>query len=271
MLYFGRAPYDAKIPAGGPAIADVLRQAWSRLIRKQWLILYPLALSVLGTLAFFAVYAAAGGTLTLSAFFNADFERWGFVREHFFTSFSFAPQLAVAVAAGTAFCALAAMIQAPFYRAIAGARYPLAPRGWSEAGRLFVFYLALYAVTRVLPLAVPAEGIWADLVFTVATIFALMVVFADYVIVFENAGPLRGVRRSLRLVGLRFAAVIVIFVLLELVFVAIGSLYGLYYRGTGQVFVLLPISRMLVESLVLLCANLVLVFLYEDTRRMSPA
>jgi hypothetical protein len=267
----GRAGGGSRVPLGGATIADVLRQAWGRLIRKQWLILYPLALSVVGTLAFLAVYAADGKSLGWSAFFNTDFNRWEYIREHFLTDFSLTPEFAVAVFAGIVFCAIAAMIRAPFFRAIAGYRYPLAPRGWAEAARLFVFYLLLYLVTLILPLAAPIKGNWATLVFTLVQIIALLVVFSDYVIVFEDVGPIRGLRRSFRLVGLRFLAVLLIFIVLSLLWIGVESLYGLYYHDGARVFPLLPISRMLVESLLLLIGDLVFIFLYEDVRRLSPS
>jgi hypothetical protein len=80
----------------------VLRHAWSRLIRKQWLILYPLALSIVGTLTFFVVYAADGEPLSWSAFFNANFDRWSYVRGHFITGFTLSPVLLAPILAGLA-------------------------------------------------------------------------------------------------------------------------------------------------------------------------
>lgn len=256
---------------GGGAIAEVLRQAWSRLIRKQWLILYPFALSIASTLTFFALYAAGDGPLTISAFFGADFDRWLYVRDHFVTGFSWSLGLIAPILAGVAFCGFSAFVQAAFLRAIAGPRYPLAPRKWPDAARLFVFYLLLYAVTWVAPLPGPSDGLSALLVFTLLQVVWLMVTFADYVIVYESAGVMTGLRRSLRLVGLRLGTVIAIYVVLTLVFIGIGSLYALYFNGAARIFVLLPVSRMLVESFVLLFVNLVLVFLYEELRRHSPS
>ena len=98
-------------------IGEVLREAWARLIRKQWLIVYPLALAVIQTLAFLAVYTASGEPLRWNAFFTANFERWSYVRESFLTGFSFTPTLAIAIFAGLAVCVLSAMIRAPFFRA----------------------------------------------------------------------------------------------------------------------------------------------------------
>jgi hypothetical protein len=175
------------------------------------------------------------------------------------------------ILAGVAFCGLFALIQAAFFRAIAGPRYPLVPRKWRDAFRLFVFYLLLYAVTWVAPLAGPSGGITTVLVFTILQVVALSLIFADYVIVYESVGVRAGIRRSLRLVRLRLGTVIGIYVILFIVLVGITKLYSLYFGEGTRVFPLLPVSRMLVESFVLLFANLVLIFLYEELRRNSPA
>jgi hypothetical protein len=193
------------------------------------------------------------------------------VRDHFVTGFSWSPELIAPILAGVVFCGFSALVQAAFLRAIAGPRYPLAPRKWSDAARLFVFYLLLYAVTWVAPLPGPSDGVSALLIFTLLQVVWLVVTFADYVIVYESAGVMTGLRRSLRLVGLRLGPVIAIYVVLNLLFIGIRSLYALYFEGAARIFVLLPVSRMLVESFVLLFANLVLVFLYEDLRRHSPS
>lgn len=194
-----------------------------------------------------------------------------YVRDHFITGFSWNQGLLAPILAGVAFCGFSAYIQAAFLRAIAGQRYPLTPRKWPDAARLFVFYLLLYAVTWVAPLPGPGDGMSALLVFTLLQVIWLLLAFADYVIVYESAGVMTGLRRSLRLVGLRLGAVIAIFVVLNLVFFGITSLYALYFNGAARIFILLPLSRMLVESFVLLFANLVLVFLYEELRRHSPS
>jgi hypothetical protein len=47
--------------------------------------------------------------------------------------------------------------------------------------------------------------------------------------------------------------------------------YGLYYEPGKEVFFLLPISQILVEALVSLFATILLVFMYEDLRKQSPA
>jgi len=244
---------------------------WSRLIRKQWLILYPLTLAVINTLAFLALYAAGGGRIRWNSFFTANFERWAYVREHVIDDFSFEPTLAIAVLAGLAVCVFAAMIRAPFFRAVAGPLYPVAPRGWREAGTLLLFYIFWNLVLWVLPMAGPTDGLAAQALPAFTWVVGILVVFADYVIVYEELDLLKALRRSLRLLRYSWPVVVIIFVVVQLIYVSIYSLYGLYYRDNADVFILLPISQMLVEAFVALLADLVLIFLYEDVRRRSPA
>jgi len=249
----------------------VLRRAWDRLIRKQWLIVYPFALAVIDTLAFLAVYAAAGGAIRWSAFFDADFERWQYVRDHFVEGFALEPALAVAAVAGLAVCVFTAMIRAPFFKAVAGSSYPLAPRHWREAANLFLFYLLWNLVVWALPMVGPIDGLLAQVIAVLTWVIGILVVFTDYVIVYEDLGVWSGVRRSLRLLRHSWPMVIIIFVVVQLVYYGVYSLYGLYYRGTSDVFLLLPVSQMLVEAFITLVADLLLIFLYEDVRRRSPA
>jgi hypothetical protein len=248
-----------------------MRRAWGCLIRKQWLFLYPLTLSIVSVLAFFAVYAAQGGKLGWTAFFTTEFDQTQYLREQFVTGLSLTSRLWVPVAALVAYCLICALVQAPFYRAIVGHRYPLKPRSWREASRLFLFYLLLNLVTRIPSLAAPTADLVSLVVSVVLLAIVIAVVFADYVIVFEDVGPIRGVRRSLRLVKHRLGLVLVITLVLQLVLEGVSLLYGLYYRDGGEVFYLLPVSQILVETLVYLFANILLVFLYEEIRRQSPA
>ena len=222
-------------------------------------------------MAFLAVYAAEGQTLGSSAFFSANFDRWQYVYDHFFDPFSFTPTLAIAIVAGFAVCVFAAMIRAPFFRAIVGTAYPLAPRRWEEAANLLLFYLFTYLVTWVLPLVVPADTVLGQVMVMFALVISLLVVFADYVIVFEDLGFFPALRRSVQLLARRWVSVLLIFVVLQLLYTGVYLLYSLYYEGSGRVFILLPISQILVESIILLMADLVLIYLYEDVRRSSPS
>lgn len=222
-------------------------------------------------MAFLAVYAASGEPLRTNTFFAANFERWSYVRDHFLTGFAFTPDLAVAVFAGLAVCVLTGMIRAPFFRAIAGRGYPRAPRSWEEVGRLSVFYLFINLVVWVMPLATPARSTLEQLAAMVALAVALLVVFADYVIVYENLPVPAALRRSLRLLGRRWPTVLLIFVIVQLLMMGLSRLYALYYEGTNDIFVLLPLSQLLVEAFVVLLIDLVLIFLYEQIRRTLPS
>ena len=71
------------------------------------------------------------------------------------------PASGVAILAGFAVCVFAAMIRAPFFRAIVGSAYPLAPRRVGGGGKLFLFYLLLYLVGWVAPCPALAEGMSA--------------------------------------------------------------------------------------------------------------
>jgi hypothetical protein len=256
---------------GGVTIAEVLRHAWSRLIRKQWLILYPLALAIIDTLAFFAIYASNGGAINWTAFFTANASRWEYVQDHFLSGFSFAPSLGVAVFVGLSVCVLSAMIRAPYFHAIAGLGYPLAPRHREEAVRLSLFYVLANLVVWVLPLAVPASSALAQIGAVAVLVVAILIAFVDYIIVFEEMAVLPAIRRSIRLFTRRWVTIVVIFIVIQLLYLGIYRLYDLYYEQATRLFILLPISQILVEAFVVLCIDLVLIFLYEQIRRESIA
>lgn len=249
----------------------MLRRTWSCLIRRQWLFLYPLALSIANTLAFFAVYAAEGDQIGWSAFFKASYGRGQYLHDHFVVAFSFSSRLWIPAAAGVGLCLIWALIQAPFFRAIAGNRYPLAPRGWLEVPRLFLFYLLYNLVLFVAPLGAPLQGVLGPIIYVLLLVISILLVFSDYVIVFEDVGPLRAASRSIRLMSLRIVPVLFVVVVISLLYDLVDLLYGLYYEHATAVFVLLPVSQTLVEALVVLAVQVLLVFLYEDLRRQSPA
>jgi hypothetical protein len=248
----------------------VLRQAWKRLAHKQWLIFYPLALAIIDILAFLAVYGASGGALQWGKFFSTNFDRMQFLHDQFFTGFSFTPALGVAVFAGLAVCVFTAMLRAPLFRAIAGPGYPLAPRNWEEAGRLSLFYVFYYLVVLVLPMALSSGGALAQLATVVALVVGLLLVYADYVIVFEDMAFLPAIRRSVRLLARRWPPALLIFVVIWLVVVGLDRLYSLYYQGAEGVFLLVPLSEILVWSFIGLVTDLLFIFLYEQARN-SPA
>ncbi|OFV80190.1 MAG: hypothetical protein A2W26_06470 [Acidobacteria bacterium RBG_16_64_8] len=98
---------------------------------------------------------------------------------------------------------------------------------------------------------------------------AILIVFADYAIVFEGLAFLPAIKRTIQLVASRWIAVLAIFVVLQLVYSGLFRLYDSYYQKAGGLSVLLPLSHILVESLIILLADLVLIHLYEQTRRRT--
>jgi hypothetical protein len=80
---------------------------------------------------------------------------------------------------------------------------------------------------------------------------------------------LPAIRRSIHLFSRRWITVVVIFIVIQLLYLGIYSLYDLYYEQATRLFVLLPISQILVEAFIVLCIDLVLIFLYEQIRRES--
>lgn len=256
---------------GGATIADVIRRAWSRLIRKQWLILYPVGLAIINTLAFLAVYAASDGPLGWSAFFSANFERETYLHDHFFHGLDFTSSLAIAVFAGIAVCAFSALLRAPLFHAIAGSGYPLSPRKWGEAGRLFSFYLLYYLVLWLAPLALPTDSVWVQVAYPLVIVIAILIAFADYAVVFEELGPIRAVRRSIRLLRHAWGLVLGVVVVFWFIQLGLNTLYSHYYDDDATIFIVLPVAQVLLNSFVSLVVDLLLIFIYENTRRDSPA
>lgn len=123
----------------------------------------------------------------------------------------------------------------------------------------------------VVPLTTSSTGLVAQLVPALTWIIGILVVFADYVIVYEDLTLVEALRRSLRLLKHRWPTVVLIVIAFQLLYTGIYSLYSMFYRDHANVFVLTPISQMLVEAFVGLLADLILIFLYEDIRRRSPA
>jgi hypothetical protein len=244
----------------------VLHQAWKRLAHKQWLFLYPLGLAVINTLAFLAVFGAAGGELRWSVFFSAGHNRLGFIRDHFISGFSFTPVLGVAVFVGLASCLFAAMLRAPLFRAIAGPGYPISPRSWEETGRLTLYYVFFNLLLFVLPGAVPANvGLGLAAVW-IARFINVIIVYGDYLIVFEGLAFVPALRRSFQLVTRRWLPVLVAFLILWFVGEGLWLAYQQYYESAAGVFLLVPLSEILVNAFVALVADIYLIYLYQHVR-----
>ena len=254
---------------GGTTIVEVLRRAWERLLRKQWLILYPLVLGIIDTIAFFAVYTAAGSPLTWNGFFTANFYRWSYVQSHFVSGLSWSPALAVAVVAGLAVCVLTAMIRAPYFRAIAGMGYPRAPRGRDEAVRLTLLYLFTNLVLWLLPQVLPGNAVVAEVADFILIVIAVLIVFADYLIVFEQLPFISALRRSVQLVRRRWILVALAVLVFQFIYYGLDRLYDSYFRTAKGIFILLPVSQLLVTAFLVLVSDLVYIFMYHELRRGS--
>lgn len=266
MLYFG--VHCIPTPrVGGITILEVLRQTWGRLIRKQWLVFYPLALGAVNVLAFLAVYAVTGNTLRWSPFFIANHQRWQFVQDRLIDPFTLTFDLAVAALVGVCICVLAAMIRAPFFRAVAGPGYPLAPRVWREAGWLTLFYLFSNLVIWALPFVGSGNRVAGQIVGFVVLVVAILIIFADYIIVFEGATFPAALRRSVRLFAQRWVAVVVVFILLQLVYLGLSEAYRSYYESATSVSIVLPIIQIVVDAFIMLLVDLILIFLYQKARQ----
>ena len=75
----------------------------------------------------------------------------------------------------------------------------------------------------------------------------------------------------MRLLSRRWPPALLIFVILWLVALGLNRLYGRYYDGAEGVFLLVPLSEILVWSFVSLVLDLVFIFLYEQVRNTQAA
>ena len=90
-------------------------------------------------------------------------------------------------------------------------------------------------------------------------------------IVFEGLAFLPALRRSVQPARRRWLPVLLIFVILWLVTLGLNRLYGRYYDGAEGVFLLVPLSQILVWSFVSLVLDLLFIFLYEQVRNSRQA
>jgi hypothetical protein len=148
--------------------------------------------------------------------------------------------------------------------------YPTAPRNPTEALRLTLFYLFSNVILWVLPLLAPKNAYVAELVNFVLYVVVILIVFADYVIVFEQRPFLRSLRRSLRLVGRRWVVVVLAVLVVQLAYYGVYRVYESSYAHAAGIFVLLPLSHILVQAFFTLIVDLVFIFLYQHLRR-EPA
>ena len=252
--------------SGGDPIGQILANAWSRLKRKQLLFLYPLVVGILNVLAFLALYSSLGSTLSWNAFAIANFNRWGYIQEHFQQLLTPGLAMGVALGVGVLLCLALALVRAPFFRAVAGVGYPLAARSWATVARLWLFYLLIYALLFVIPVSF-AAGSTANTIASFAVIpVGVLIIFADYAVVFENLWPAAAVKRSLHLLRRSWLLVFLVYAVSLLVWSVVAGLYGNYYTEGRQIFFLLPPSQLLVEALITTVIDVVLIFAYDSLR-----
>jgi hypothetical protein len=248
-------------------VGGVVRAAWSRLVRKQLLFVYPFVLGLLEALAFLAVYSAAGGHLGWSAFASANATPWSWLQDSHAKILSSPLTIAVALLAGVAVCILAAAIRAPFFYAIAGTGYPLSPRSPAELGRLSLFYLIFNGLLYVVPFSFPPDSIGFQIALFVVLAAGALLVFADYAVVFEELMPLQAMARSVGLVRKSWPITLGIFVIAQLVWTGLAMVYSRYYQDGNQIFVLLPISEILLSALLTTVFDILFISLYAALRR----
>lgn len=248
-------------------IGAVARTAWSRLVHKQLLFLYPFALSLLESLGFLALYSIAGGRLGWSAFASANAQPWVWLQDNLSHILSSPATVAVALAVGLAVCVLSAAIRAPLFHAVVGPGYPLAPRSIPELARLSVFYLIFNTLLYLVPIVFDPESVLFQGVLLMMLVVAILLVFADYAVVFEESLPLQAIRRSVGLLARSWPIVLFVFLAAQLAWTGLATVYDRYYEAGTPIFMLLPISQLLLGALLLTLLDVVFISLYAVLRR----
>jgi hypothetical protein len=248
----------------------VLRNAWSRVFRKQLLLVYPLLLGLLGYLSFFAVYSALGGEPSWNEFARAAGGRHDFLKDNLSELTEPGLPLLVALMVAAAVVLLTAAIRAPYYRAIVGMGYPLGPRSWGELGRLSLFFFIYLAIFELVPLLLPSAddgSLWASIIYLVFLVVAALLMFADYVVVFEERGPMDAALRSASLVRRGWMAAVGIFLLGNLILSSVALVYADYYEGSERVFLLFPFTEILINALLFVFFDVFLLYIYRYLAR----
>lgn len=235
-------------------------------MRKQPLVLYPFVLGFLHTLAFVVPYSLLAVAFSWSGFAKASFDRWGFLHDNLSKITGLGPGLAVLIVVAVVAVVLTAAIRAPYFYAIIGQGYPIAPRRWTEILNLSLFYALSYAIS-LSPLFFSAESFAGQALTWVVLLVLLAFVFADYIIVFEGRNPLSAIRRSWQIFTRGWAITLALFIVQVLLFDLINLLYSRYYAGTNSIFFLLPLSQLLLEAVLTLIFDAMLIFLYSYLRR----
>lgn len=243
-------------------IGAVVRGAWSRLGRKQLLFLYPFVLGLLESAAFLALYSTAGGSMTWSSFAAANAAPWKWIQENSALVLGSPASIAIAAAVGLGICVLAAALRAPLFRAIAGPGYPLAPRSSTEFVRLSLFYMLFYGILYLVPFSFDPESALFQLVLFLAVGVAVLLVFADYAVVFEGLLPLPAARRSIGLLRRSWPIAVAFYLVFQFLWSGLAVVYDRYYEAGNPIFPLLPVSEILLGALIVTIFDVLFISLY---------
>jgi hypothetical protein len=243
-------------------IGAVVRGAWSRLVRKQFLFLYPFVLGLLESLAFLPIYSVSGGTMGWSSFAAANAAPWTWIQEHSDRLLDSPLAIAVTVVVGVGICVLSAALRAPLFRAIAGPGYPRAPRSVAEWLRLSLFYILFYGLLYLVPFSFAAESPLFQVALFAATVVAILLVYADYAVVFEDLLPLPAARRSLGLLRRSWPIAVAFFLLAQFLWTGLALIYERYYEAGNPIFPLLPVSQILLGALIVTVFDVLFIILY---------
>lgn len=252
----------------GDVIKEALRSAWQRFTRKQLLFIYPLVVGIVNMVAFFAVYSVLGGRLDFSDFAETNFTRWTYLQEHAGDLTGAVDNAVVVLVAAAAVCFLTAGIRAPYFRAITSSSYPRAPQSLGELVRLAGFYAATGAIFYLIPFSFDLESVVGQVVSLLLLPVAILLIFGDYIVVFERLGPVAAARRSLQLARRGWMVVIPIYLAALLMWTGAFALFDRYYETADGVFPLFVVSQLLVEALIALILDLVLIYTYDYLRRL---
>jgi hypothetical protein len=222
-------------------------------------------LGLLGYLGFFAVYSALVGRLTWDDFSRAAEFRREFLLDHMEGLTSAGLGLAVALLVGLLVVLLNATVRIPYYRAVLGLGYPLAPRSLAEVLRLSGLYLIIFSVFYVVPLFLPLEEgtLFTTVAVLVILLLQFLVILADYAAVFEELNPLEALVRGVSLLRRGWALTLGVFLVGYLLLDGIGLLYQGYFEEAQAVFPLFPLTKIFLESLVIVFLDVFLLHIYR--------
>lgn len=193
---------------------------------------------------------------------RAEHSQRDFFMEHLAELTSFGLPLLVALAVGLLICLLSAAIRAPYYRAVLSLGYPLAPRSPAELFRLALFYLVYFSVFYALPLLLPLEQA-PGLAFFVLLVLLGLVMFAEYAVLFEELTPVEATIRSVQLLKRGWLVAVPVFLLGMLLLTAVDLIYADYFASAQMVFVLFPVSKLLVTAFLFVLFDVFLIYIYR--------